>query len=197
MSGRVLVGSRPTGAGGSRRCWPPAMTCTRSIRCRWPRYRERHSTSGAKSDARDAHALGEIVRLDRAQHRQFAGGSPEVEGLKLVARAHQSLVWDRQRQVLRLRSALREYFPAVLEAFAAAGLDLADPDALEVLGGLRTRTALRSCPDRRSPPRWGGPTGGTGRERPNGSSRSCVLRACAIRARCRRRTRRSSPPRSD
>ena len=30
------------------------------------RYRERHSTSGAKSDAADAHLLAEIVRLDRA-----------------------------------------------------------------------------------------------------------------------------------
>ena len=29
------------------------------------RYRERHSTSGAKSDAGDAHVLAEIVRLDR------------------------------------------------------------------------------------------------------------------------------------
>jgi transposase len=28
------------------------------------RYRERHSTSGAKSDAGDAHVLAEIVRLD-------------------------------------------------------------------------------------------------------------------------------------
>jgi transposase len=37
------------------------------------RYRERHSTSGAKSDAGDAHVLAEIVRLDRAHHRPVAG----------------------------------------------------------------------------------------------------------------------------
>ena len=37
------------------------------------RYRERHSTSGAKSDAADAHLLAEIVRLDRAHHRPVAG----------------------------------------------------------------------------------------------------------------------------
>ena len=36
------------------------------------RYRERHSTSGAKSDAADAHLLAEIVRLDRAHHRPVA-----------------------------------------------------------------------------------------------------------------------------
>jgi transposase len=33
------------------------------------RYRERHSTSGAKSEPGDAHVLAEIVRLDRAHHR--------------------------------------------------------------------------------------------------------------------------------
>jgi hypothetical protein len=37
------------------------------------RYRERHSTSGAKSDAGDAHVLAEIVRLDREHHRPVAG----------------------------------------------------------------------------------------------------------------------------
>jgi transposase len=93
------------------------------------RYRQRHSTSGAKSDAGDAHVLAEIVRLDHAHHRQVAGDSPAAEATKLVARAHQSLVWDRTRQVLRLRSALREFFPAALQAFD----DLAAPEALEVL----------------------------------------------------------------
>ena len=92
-------------------------------------YRQRHSTSGAKSDAGDAHVLAEIVRLDHAHHRQVAGDSPTAEAVKLVARAHQSLVWDRTRQVLRLRAALREFFPAALQAFD----DLAAPQALELL----------------------------------------------------------------
>jgi len=98
------------------------------------RYRERHCTSGAKSDAADAHVLAEIVRLDRAHHRRLAGDSPEAEGLKLVARTHQSLIWDRQRHVLRLRAVLREFFPAALAAFDAVGLELTSPDALELLG---------------------------------------------------------------
>jgi transposase len=97
------------------------------------RYRERHSTSGAKSDPGDAHVLAEIVRLDRDHHRPVAGDSAEVEGLKMIARMHQTLVWDRTRHLQRLRSALREYFPAALAALAAAKLDLADPDALELL----------------------------------------------------------------
>jgi transposase len=94
------------------------------------RYRERHSTSGAKSDAADAHLLAEIVRLDRAHHRSVAADSDEGEAIKLTARTHQSLIWDRTRHVLRLRSTLREYFPAALLAFE----DLDAPDALELLG---------------------------------------------------------------
>lgn len=94
------------------------------------RYRERHSNSGAKSDAGDAHVLAEIVRLDRAHHRPLAGDSEEAEAIKLVARTHQSLIWERSRHVLRLRSALRDFFPAALEAFP----DLDAPEALELLG---------------------------------------------------------------
>jgi transposase len=93
------------------------------------RYRERHSTSKAKSDAGDAHVLAEIVRLDRDHHRPIAGDSDDGEAMKLVARSHQSMIWDRTRHVLRLRSALREYFPAALTAFD----DLDAPDALAVL----------------------------------------------------------------
>jgi transposase len=93
------------------------------------RYRERHGASGAKSDRGDAHVLAEIVRLDRAHHRPVAGDSPDVEGLKLVARSHQAFIWDRTRHFQRLRSALREFFPAALEAFP----ELMAPDALELL----------------------------------------------------------------
>lgn len=93
------------------------------------RYRERHSTSGAKSDTGDAHVLAEIVRVDRAHHRPLAGDSQEAEAIKLVARTHQSLIWERSRHVLRLRSALRDFFPAALEAFT----DLDAPDAVELL----------------------------------------------------------------
>ena len=94
------------------------------------RYRERHSTSGAKSDAGDAHVLAEIVRLDREHHRPVTGDSADAEAVKLLARTHQSLIWDRTRQVLRLRNALREFFPAALQAFD----DLTAPDTLELLG---------------------------------------------------------------
>ena len=93
------------------------------------RYRQRHSTSGAKSDAGDAHVLAEIVRLDRAHHRTIAGDSTDSQAMKLVARSHQTLIWDRTRHIARLRSALREFFPAALAAFE----DLGAPDALSLL----------------------------------------------------------------
>jgi transposase len=93
------------------------------------RYRERHSTSGAKSDSADAHVLAEIVRLDRGHHRPLADDSDQGAAIKLTARTHQSLIWDRTRHVLRLRSALREFFPVAPRAFP----DLDASDALELL----------------------------------------------------------------
>src|ERR1700749_1994250 len=93
------------------------------------RYRERHGSSGAKSDPGDAHVLAELVRLDRAHHRPVAGDSAIAEHVKVVARAHQSMIWSRQRQTNTLRSMLREYYPAALVAFD----DLAGRDALAVL----------------------------------------------------------------
>ena len=93
------------------------------------RYRERHATSGAKSDAGDAHVLAEIVRLDREHHRTIAGDSELADAVKLLARAHQNAIWERTRHVLRLRSTLREFFPAALEAFT----DLAASDTLALL----------------------------------------------------------------
>ena len=94
------------------------------------RYRERHSVSGAKSDAADAHTLADMVRTDAHQLRPVAGDSPAAEAVKVVARAHKTLIWERTRHTQRLRHSLREYFPAALEAFE----DLDAPDTLELLG---------------------------------------------------------------
>jgi transposase len=94
------------------------------------RYRERHGVSGAKSDGADAHMLADMVRTDSRQLRPAAGDSPEAEAIKVVARTHKTLIWDRTRAVQRLRHQLREYFPAALEAFE----DLDAADTLELLG---------------------------------------------------------------
>jgi Transposase len=81
------------------------------------RYRERHGVWGAKSDGGDAHMLADMVRTDSHQLRPAAGDSPQARAVKVVARTHKTLIWDRTRQVQRLRDQLREYFPAAVEAF--------------------------------------------------------------------------------
>ncbi len=90
------------------------------------RYRDRHHVSGAKSDAGDAKVLADLVRIDRRNHRPVGGDSDAV---RILARTHQQLIWDRTRQTNRLRSSLREYFPAALDAFP----ELAHGDAVGVL----------------------------------------------------------------
>ena len=94
------------------------------------RYRERLGVSGAKSDAGDAHMLADMVRADSHQLRPAAGDSAAAEGLKVLARTHKTLTWERTRAVQRLRHQLREYYPAALEAYD----DLDAPDTLELLG---------------------------------------------------------------
>lgn len=93
------------------------------------RYRDRHNVAGAKSDAGDAKLLADLVRTDRHNHRPVAGDSEDADGLKILARAHQNLIWDRTRHTNRLRNDLREFFPAALAAFD----DLAHADAVSVL----------------------------------------------------------------
>ncbi len=93
------------------------------------RYRERHSTSGAKSDPGDALVLADLARTDGHNHRPVAGDSDLAEAVKVLARAHQSLIWTRQRQLNQLRSTLREFYPAALDAFD----ELGSGDALAVL----------------------------------------------------------------
>jgi len=74
--------------------------------------------------------LADMVRTDSHQLRPAAGDTPEAAGIKVVARTHKTLIWDRTRTVQRLRHQLREYFPAALEAFE----DLDAADVLELLG---------------------------------------------------------------
>ena len=93
------------------------------------RYRDRHSTSGAKSDPGDAKVLADMVRTDRHNHRPVAGDSELAEAIKVLARAHQTMIWSWTRQTNLLRSTLREFYPAALVAFD----DLTSGDALEVL----------------------------------------------------------------
>lgn len=90
------------------------------------RYRDRGSVSRAKSDAADARMLANILRTDRHAHRPLPADSEAGQAIAVLARAHQDAVWDRQQMVNRLRSHLREYYPAALAAFhgpSKPGLD--------------------------------------------------------------------------
>jgi len=103
------------------------------------RYRERHSTSGAKSDPGDAKVLADLARTDAHNHRPVAGDSELAEAVKVLARAHQTMIWSRQRHTNQLRSILREFYPAALEAFD----ELAGRDALAVLAIAPTPTIAK------------------------------------------------------
>ena len=93
------------------------------------RYRERLGVSGAKSDPADAHLLADMVRTNAHQLRPVALDSAQAEAVKVVTRMHKTLIWERTRTTQRLRHALREYFPAAVEAFE----DLDAADTLELL----------------------------------------------------------------
>jgi hypothetical protein len=70
--------------------------------------------------------LADVVRTDAHQLRPAAGDSAAAEAVKVLARTHKTLIWERAAVVQRLR----EYFPAAVAAFE----DLDAPDALELLG---------------------------------------------------------------
>ena len=69
----------------------------------------------------------------------MAGDSDLAEAVKVLARAHQSMLWTRQRQLNQLRSTLREFYPAALDAFD----ELDSADALAVLALAPTPTLGR------------------------------------------------------
>jgi transposase len=115
------------------------------------RYRGRHGTSRAKSDRGDAKVLADLVRTDRHNQRPVAGDSPLAEAVKVLARAHQGLIWARQRHVNALRSALREFYPAALAAF---GAQLAEPRPWPCWSWRRPLSRAGGSPEQRSERRW-------------------------------------------
>ena len=93
------------------------------------RYRDRYAVSRAKSDAGDALVLANVLRTDRSAHRPIPADSELVRAVRVLARAQQDAVWERQQAQNKLRSLLREYYTSALATFD----DLAAPVAREVL----------------------------------------------------------------
>ena len=102
------------------------------------RYRERHSVSRKKSDAIDAAALANILRTDMHMHRPLPDDSELAQAIAVLARGQQDAVWDRTQAHNKLRSVLREFYPAILAAFADKRDGIMRPEARALLAAART-----------------------------------------------------------
>jgi len=102
------------------------------------RYRDRHSVAGRKSDHGDSLVLAGVLRTDMHAHRPLPADTELAQAIAVLARAQQDAVWDRTTAHNRLRSHLREYFPAFLAAFAGARGGITRPEARAVLAAAPT-----------------------------------------------------------
>ncbi|WP_438302587.1 IS110 family transposase [Streptomyces sp. HUAS TT11] len=105
------------------------------------RYRDRHSVARKKSDAVDAAALANILRTDMAAHRPLPADSELVQAIAVLARAQQDAVWVRGQAHNKLRSQLREFYPAILAAFAQHKHGLCSREARSILAAAPTPTS--------------------------------------------------------
>jgi transposase len=97
------------------------------------RYRDRHSVAGRKSDHGDAVVLAGVLRTDLHAHRPLPADTELAQAIAVLARAQQDAVWDRTTAHNKLRSHLREYYPAFLAAFAGGRGGILRPEARTVL----------------------------------------------------------------
>lgn len=82
------------------------------------RYRERQAPSGVKDDRLDAWSLADALRLDGHGWKPLAAEDPLLAELRLLTRDEVQLIEQRTALINQLRAALRDYYPAALEAFA-------------------------------------------------------------------------------
>jgi transposase len=102
------------------------------------RYRDRHSVAGRKSDHGDSFVLANVLRTDMDMHRPLPAGTELAQAIAVLARAQQDAVWDRTTAHNKLRSHLREYYPAFLAAFAGARDGIMRPEARIILAAVPT-----------------------------------------------------------
>jgi transposase len=105
------------------------------------RYRDRHSTAGRKSDHGDAVVLANVLRTDSHAHRPLPADTELAQAIAVLARAQQDAVWARTAAHNKLRSHLREYYPAFLAVFAEARGGIMRPEARVVLSAAPTPAA--------------------------------------------------------
>jgi transposase len=81
------------------------------------RYRERKAPTGIKDDQLDAWSLADALRVDGHGWKALLADDPLVAELRLLTRDEVSLIGQRTVLVNQLQAALRDYYPAALEAF--------------------------------------------------------------------------------
>jgi hypothetical protein len=79
-----------------------------------------------------------VLRTDMHAHRPLPADSELAQAIAVLARAQQDAVWDRTTACNRLRSCLREYYPAFLAAYAEAKGGIMRPDARAILAAAPT-----------------------------------------------------------
>jgi transposase len=109
------------------------------------RYRDRKAPSGTKTDHLDALSFADALRTDGHAWRQLKPQDPRIQELRLLCRDEIELIGLRTAFVNQLCEALREYYPAVLEAFD----DWTLPSSWEFIQQFPTPQALEKAGKRR------------------------------------------------
>jgi transposase len=81
------------------------------------RYRDRKNASGTKTDRLDGWSFGDALRTDGHGWRALTPEDPLTQELRILCRDEVALIEQRTALVNQLQAALREYYPAALEAF--------------------------------------------------------------------------------
>ena len=93
------------------------------------RYRDRYTSSQAKSDAFDALLIAHALRTDRERFHALQPDSPLLRELRILVKDQKRLIWAQSRFLNQLGACLRDYYPAALDLFA----NLSSPVALQFL----------------------------------------------------------------
>ncbi len=109
------------------------------------RYRERKAPSGTKTDRQDAWSLADALRTDGHGWRPLLLQDEATATLRALCRDEMALIEQRTALVNQLIAALRQYYPAALDAFD----DWTAPYAWALVAQFPTPTALQKAGQRR------------------------------------------------
>ena len=78
------------------------------------RFRDRHSTAGAKDDRKDAFVLGDSLRTDRHLFHRVQLDEAQVVRIRELSRTEEDIVQEQVSAGNQLREFLRRYYPQML-----------------------------------------------------------------------------------